>query len=79
MGYKLNGIVAIQCAKIGEYFRQSKKHLDKEKEGKEEMDRRGNGYLDEAMERLRDEQEKDRDPQTAYEDQMTEENQDSNE
>ena len=43
------------------------------------MNRRGNGYLDEAMERLRDEQEKDRDPQTVYEDQMTEENQDSNE
>ena len=43
------------------------------------MNRRGNGYLDEAMERLRDEQEKGRDPQTAYEDQMTEENQDSNE
>ena len=43
------------------------------------MNRRGNGYLDEAIERLRDEQEKDRDSQTAYEDQMTEENQDSNE
>ena len=43
------------------------------------MNRRGNGYLDEAMERLRDEQEKDKDPQAAYEDQMTEENQDSNE
>ena len=41
------------------------------------MPRRGNGYLDEAMERLKDEQEKDRDPKTVYEDQMTEENQDS--
>tara|TARA_Y100000589_G_C26841265_1_gene502065 strand:- start:21 stop:179 length:159 start_codon:yes stop_codon:yes gene_type:complete len=49
------------------------------KKGKEEMNRRGNGYLDEAIERLRDEQEKDRDPQTAYENQMTEENQGSNE
>ena len=38
-----------------------------------EMNRRGNGYLDEATERLRDEQEKDRDPKTAYEDQMSEE------
>ena len=36
------------------------------------MARRGNGYLDEATERLRDEQEKDRDPKTAYEDQMSE-------
>lgn len=43
------------------------------------MTRRGNGYLDEAMERLRDEQEKDRDPKNAYEDQMTEENQESDE
>jgi len=43
------------------------------------MTRRGNGYLDEATERLRDEQEKDSDPQTAYEDRMTEENQDSDE
>ena len=34
------------------------------------MVRRGNGYLDEAMERLRDEQEKDRDPEIAYEDQI---------
>jgi len=41
------------------------------------MKRRGNGYLDEAIERLRDEQEKDRDPKTAYEDQMTEEHQES--
>ena len=41
------------------------------------MTRRGNGYLDEATERLRDEQEKDRDPKTAYEDQMSEESQDS--
>ena len=41
--------------------------------------RRGNGYLDEAMERLKDEQEKDRDPKTVCEDQMTEENQDSDE
>ena len=41
------------------------------------MPRRGNGYLDEATERLRDEHEKDRDPKTAYEDQMSEENQDS--
>ena len=40
---------------------------------------KGYKYLDEAIERLRDEQEKDRDPQTAYEDQMTEENQGSNE
>ena len=36
------------------------------------MDRRGNGYLDEATERLREEQEKDKDPQTVYEDQMLE-------
>ena len=43
------------------------------------MNRRGNGYLDEATERLRDEQEKDSDPKTAYEDRMTEEHQDSNE
>lgn len=43
------------------------------------MVRRGNGYLDEAMERLRDEQEKDRDPEIAYEDQMTEETHDSQE
>lgn len=43
------------------------------------MTRRGNGYLDEATERLRDEQEKDSDPKTAYEDRMTEEHQDSNE
>ena len=49
----------------------------KEKESEEDMNRRGNGYLDEATERLRDEQEKDRDPKTAYEDQMSEENQDS--
>lgn len=48
-----------------------------EKESEEEMNRRGNGYLDEATERLRDEQEKDRDPKAAYEDQMSEENQDS--
>ena len=39
------------------------------------MTRRGNGYLDEATERLRDEQEKEKDPKTAYEDQMSEENQ----
>ena len=50
-----------------------------EKESEKKMTRRGNGYLDEATERLREEQEKDRDPQTAYEDQMTEEDQDSNE
>ena len=37
------------------------------------MNRRGNGYLDDATERLRDEQEKERDPKTAYEDQMSEE------
>ena len=49
----------------------------KEKESEEEMTRRGNGYLDEATERLRDEQEKDKDPKTAYEDQMSEESQDS--
>ena len=49
----------------------------KEKESEEDMNRRGNGYLDEATERLRDEQEKDRDPKTAYEDQMSEENHDS--
>ena len=47
----------------------------KEKESEEEMTRRGNGYLDEATERLRDEQEKDKDPKTAYEDQMSEESQ----
>jgi len=40
--------------------------------------RSGNGYLDEAMERLKVEQEQDRDPKTVYEDQMTE-NQDSDE
>ena len=50
-----------------------------EKESEKEMARRGNGYLDEATERLREEQEKDRDPQTAYEEQMSEEGQDSNE
>jgi hypothetical protein len=50
-----------------------------EKESEKEMARRGNGYLDEATERLREEQEKDRDPQTAYEEQMSEESQDSNE
>jgi|TARA_Y100000385_G_scaffold68083_1_gene67955 hypothetical protein len=49
------------------------------KEEEKEMTRRGNGYLDEATERLRDEQEKDRDPQTAYEDQMSEESQDGDE
>ena len=43
------------------------------------MTRRGNGYLDEATERLRDEQENDRDPKAAYEDQMSEESQDSDE
>ena len=47
----------------------------KEKESEEEMTRRGNGYLDEATERLRDEQEKEKDPKTAYEDQMSEESQ----
>ena len=36
------------------------------------MDRRGNGYLDEATERLREEQENDKDPKTVYEDQMLE-------
>ena len=46
-----------------------------EKESEEEMTRRGNGYLDEATERLRDEQEKEKDPKTAYEDQMSEESQ----
>ena len=50
-----------------------------EKESEEEMNRRGNGYLDEATERLRDEQEKDRDPKAAYEDQMSEENQETDE
>ena len=39
------------------------------------MTRRGNGYLDEATERLLDEQEKEKDPKTAYEDQMSEESQ----
>ena len=39
------------------------------------MARRGNGYLDEATERLRDEQDKEKDPKTAYEDQMSEESQ----
>ena len=43
------------------------------------MTRRGNGYLDEATERLRDEQENERDPKAAYEDQMSEESQDSDE
>ena len=43
------------------------------------MPRRGNCYLDEAMERLKEEQEKGRDPETVYEDQMTEESQDSDE
>ncbi len=43
------------------------------KEREKEMTRRGNGYLDDATERLRDEQEKERDPKTAYEDQMSEE------
>jgi len=36
------------------------------------MNRRGNGYLDEATERLREEQEKDNDPQTVYEEKMLE-------
>ena len=70
MGRKKNGIVFIQCP-------HRKEHLDKE--SKEEMTRRGNGYLDEATERLRDEQEKGSDPKTAYEDRMTEERQDSDE
>ena len=70
MGRKKNGIVSIQCP-------HRKEHLDKE--SKEEMNRRGNGYLDDATERLRDEQEKDSDPKTAYEDRMTEERQDSDE
>ena len=47
----------------------------KETESEKEMTRRGNGYLDEATERLRDEQEKEKDPKTAYEDQMSEESQ----
>ena len=77
MWCKKNGIVSIQCSLRKEQFQQLKEHLDKE--SKEEMTRRGNGYLDEATERLRDEQEKDSDPKTAYEDRMTEENQDSDE
>ena len=36
------------------------------------MTRRGNGYLDEAIERLRDEQEKEKDPRTVYEEKMLE-------
>ena len=36
------------------------------------MTRRGNGYLDEATEQLREEQEKEKDPKTVYEDQMLE-------
>ena len=39
---------------------------------KQKMTRRGNGYLDEATERLREEQEKEKDPKTVYEDQMLE-------
>ena len=77
MGRKKNGIVSIQCPHRKEQFQQLKEHLDKE--SKEEMTRRGNGDLDEATKRLRDEQEKDSDPKTAYEDRMTEERQDSDE
>ena len=77
MGRKKNGIVFIQCPHRKEQFQQLKEHPGKE--SKEEMNRRGNGYLDEATERLRDEQEKDSDPKTAYEDRMTEECQDSDE
>jgi hypothetical protein len=40
------------------------------------MTRRGNGYLDEATERLREEQEKDKDPQTVYEEKMLESRED---
>ena len=36
------------------------------------MPRRGNGSLDEATERLRDEQEKNKAPESVYEDQMLE-------
>jgi hypothetical protein len=40
------------------------------------MSRRGNGYLDEATERLREEQQKDKDPQTVYEEKMLESRED---
>jgi hypothetical protein len=40
------------------------------------MTRRGNGYLDEATERLREEQQKDKDPQTVYEEKMLESRED---
>jgi len=40
------------------------------------MSRLGNGYLDEATERLREEQEKDKDPQTVYEEKMLESRED---
>ena len=36
------------------------------------MTRRGNGYLDEATERLREEQEQEQDPQKVYEETMLE-------
>ena len=70
-------LFAKQCPHRREQFQQLKEYPGKE--SKEEMNRRGNGYLDDATERLRDEQEKDSDPKTAYEDRMTEEHQDSNE
>ena len=34
------------------------------------MTRLGNGYLDEAIERLRDEQEKNKDPKAVYQEKM---------
>jgi hypothetical protein len=41
------------------------------------MTRRGNGYLDEATERLREEQEKEKDPKKVYEERMLENQEDA--
>lgn len=40
------------------------------------MNRRGNGYLDEAIERLKEEQDKEKDPRKVYEEQMLESHED---
>ena len=53
-------------------FRLKTDQIKQLHEREEGMNRRGNGYLDEATERLREEQEKDNDPQTVYEEKMLE-------
>ena len=40
------------------------------------MTRRGNGYLDEATERLKEDQEKEKDPRKVYEEEMLETHED---